>query len=532
MRRPPLLRASWESQRSDLVIDLFAGGGGASTGIARALGRPVDIAINHDGAALAMHAANHPETRHYQEDIWAVDPREVCGSRRVAVLWASPDCTSHSRAKGKKPREQGKRVLADAVLRWAREVAPRRIFLENVEEWLKWGPLDAEGYPIKAQEGEMFRAWLAALIDLGYGVEFRTLVAADYGAPTTRKRLYLVATLDGSPIVWSGASHGRGLTPWRPASDIIDWSLPCPSIFLTTAEGRALGVHRPLAEATLRRIATGIRRYVVEAAEPFLVPLRHQGDDRAYSARAPLVTVTAANRGELACVSPFLVRHGHYSTVTGAGLDEGCGAGTFRGQPLREPLATVCATNDKHVVAPVMIKHYGGVVGHRVDDRPLGAVTARDHHSLAAASLLKLYGTSTGAPMQLPLPTVTSGGGKGGGHLAEVRAFLLKYYGGTKGPAQGQQLRLPLGTATTRDRFGLGIVWLLGEPWEIVDVGMRMLRPRELFDAQGFPRDYVIDPPFKGKPMTITEQVAKAGNSVSPPVAQALITSNVLLGAA
>jgi len=480
--RRPTITASY-ALPGELVIDLFAGGGGASAGIEAALRRPVDIAINHDPAAIAMHKANHPETKHYIEDIWAVDPREACGSRQVALLWASPDCTSHSRAKGSKPREQGKRVLADAILRWARTVKPKVILLENVEEWLKWGPLDENGFPVKAQEGESFRAWLAALVDCGYTVEYRSLVAADYGTPTTRKRLYLIARLDRAAIVWPEATHGKGRpNAWRPAAEIIDWLIPCPSIF---------GRSKPLAEATLRRIATGIRRFVIENAEP------------------------------------FIVRHGHYSTITGAGLHDGCGAGTFRGQPLGTPLATVCATNDKHLVVPFIAKHYGGPKGHQTpgaDARwPLGTVTSQDHNALCAAFVSKFYGTSTGAPMQLPLPTVTSGGGRGGGHLAEVRAFLIKYYG-SAGRAQGQQLGLPLGTVTARDRFGL--VMIHGEPWEIVDIGMRMLTPRELFAAQGFPDDYEIEPEFNGKPLTKTEQTAKAGNSVCPPVAEALVLAN------
>lgn len=525
MRRP-IITASYAIPGDELVIDLFAGGGGASTGIEEALGRPVDIAINHDPAAIAMHKANHPETQHYIEDIWAVDPREACGSRQVAILWASPDCTSHSRAKGRKPREQGKRVLADAILRWARDVKPKVILLENVEEWLKWGPLDENGYPIKEREGESFRAWLAALVDCGYDVEYRALVAADYGAPTTRKRLYLAAKLKGQPIIWPEPTHGKGRSnPWRPASEVIDWSLPCPSIF---------GRKKALAEATMRRIATGIRRYVVENADPFVIPVTHHGDARVHGIHEPVRTVTGAHRGELALVRPFIVRHGHYSKITGAGLYEGCGAGTFRGQPLEDPLATVCATNDKHIVVPFIAKHYGGgATGQQSPGssprQPLGTVTAKDHNALCAAFVSKFYGTSTGAAVQLPLPTVTSGGGRGGGHLAEVRAFLIKYYGGSEGRAQGQQLGLPLGTVTPRDRFGL--VMIHGEPWEIIDIGMRMLTPRELFAAQGFPDDYVIEPEYNGRPLSKTEQTAKAGNSVCPPVARQIVHANVFLTA-
>ncbi len=552
MSRAPLLRASFDLLPGELVVDNFAGGGGASTGIESAIGRPVDIAINHSPEAIAMHRANHPETKHYCENIWEVDPREAAAGRPIGLAWFSPDCTHFSRAKGTQPVKKEIRGLAEVVIRWAREVRPRIILLENVEEFQTWGPLlNDQPRPDPTRAGETFRAWLAALTDLGYKVEFRILVAADYGTPTTRKRLFLVARCDGVPIVWPTATHGKGrATAWRPASEIIDWSLPCPSIF---------DRKKPLAEATLRRIATGIRRYVVEAAspfilpvkswgggngprsigdpmrtvtaskrgefaiaQPFIAPLTHQGGARGRSAKEPLATVTAAHRGELALVAPFAVRTGHYSNITGAGLREGCGAGTFRGQQLGLPLGTVCATNDKHVVepvlAPVLLKHYGGVVGHGVD-RTLGTVTAVDHHSLATAWIAKLYGTSTGSDVAAPLPTVTGGGG----HLAEVRAFLVKYYG-AEGRDSAQQVLEPLHTITTKARFGL--VQIHGEAWEIVDIGMRMLQPHELFAAQGFPADYDITPDFNGRPLTKTAQTMLAGNSVCPQVSDALVAAN------
>lgn len=551
--RPPLLRG-FHALPGELVVDNFAGGGGASTGIEAALGRPVDIAINHDAAAIAMHRANHPETRHYQEDIWAVDPREAAAGRPIGLLWASPDCTHFSRAKGTQPRKRDIRALAWVVIRWAETVHPRVILLENVEEFQTWGPLGEDGRPDPKQMGSDFRAWLARLVDLGYQVEFRSLVAADYGSPTTRRRLFLVARCDGGPLAFPDPTHGKGRAqPWRPAAEVIDWSLPCPSIFERT---------RPLAEATMKRIAAGIRRFVIEAADPFIIPLTHQGDSRVHAVHDPFRTVTAANRGELALVNPFLtkyhggerghtrgqeveeplrtldtanrfalvepfvVRHGHYSTITGAGLREGCGAGTFRGQSLRTSLGAVCATNDKHLVCPVVSKHYGGVVGHRCD-RSLGTVTTKDHHALAAAFLTKFYGTSTGSQVQLPFPAVLAGGGRGGGHLAEVRAFLVKYYSQGGRADSGQQLGLPLATVPTKDRFGL--VTVLGEQYEIVDIGMRMLQPHELFAAQGFPDDYdIICESTRGRPLTKTEQTALAGNSVCPDVARALVAANIL----
>jgi DNA (cytosine-5)-methyltransferase 1 len=475
-----------------LIVDNFAGGGGASSGLEDALGRPANIAVNHSPAAIAMHKANHPHTRHYQEDVWAVDPREACGSQKVAVAWFSPDCTHFSKAKGGQPRSKEVRCLADVVIRWAREVRPCIVFLENVEEFLTWGPLSDEGHPIKGREGEDFRAWRAKLVELGYRVEHRTIVAADHGTPTTRKRLFLVARCDGRPIVWPDATHGPGRgRPYRTAAEIIDWSLPCPSIF---------DRKRPLAEATLRRIAAGVRRYVLEAARPFIVPLTHQGNtERVYSIDAPLRTVTAANRGELALISPTLV-------TTGYGEREGQAP---RVPGLDKPLGTVVAGGQKHaLVATFLAKHYGGVVGHGLE-RPVGAVTSKDHHSLVAA--------------QLELPSVGTMGAMG--HAAEVSAFLVKYYGADGAPTSQQSLFDPLHTVTTKARFGL--VTIRGVAYQITDIGMRMLAPRELFNAQGFRPDYIIDPELGGRRLTKTEQIECAGNSVCPKVARAIVHANV-----
>ena len=274
----------------EIFVDNFAGGGGASTGIVAARGRPVDIAINHSPEAIAMHAANHPDTKHFCENIWEVDPREACGSRRVGLAWFSPDCTHFSKAKGGQPRSKEIRGLADVVIRWARAVRPRVIVVENVEEFMDWGPLGDDGKPVAARKGEDFRRWLGELTACGYAVEYRRLVAADYGTPTTRRRFVAVARCDGRPIVWPEPSHGKGRAhPWRPAAEIIDWSLPCPSIFARK---------RPLADATLRRIAAGLRRFVVESPSPFIVPVKTWGgggngprsiDDRC--ARSPLRSV-------------------------------------------------------------------------------------------------------------------------------------------------------------------------------------------------------------------------------------------------
>ena len=504
--RPPAIRASFDVLPNELVADLFAGGGGASSGLEAALGRPVDIAINHNPVAIAMHKENHPETKHYISNVWEVDPREACGSRKVGILWASPACTHFSRAKGTaNPLSAKIRSLAWVVIRWAKTVQPRVIFMENVEEWEVWGPLGPDGRPDPTKMGRTFRQWLGKLRACGYQVEHRVLVAADYGAPTTRKRLFLVARCDGKPIIWPEATHGAGRPEaWRPAAEVIDWSLPCPSIF-----ERA----RPLKDATLRRIAAGIQRYVLESAEPFIVPLTHHGADRVHGIREPLRTVTAANRGELALVSPTLIQ-------TGYGEREGQAP---RALDLHKPLGTVVAGGAKHaLVAALMTKHYGGVVGHGMRNT-LGTVTAKDHHSLTVAHLTKFYGTSVGSSARDPMPTVTSGGGHGGGHLAEVRAFLVSYYSQGGRPNSARQLGLPLGTVTTRDRFGL--VMVHGEPYQIVDIGLRMLAPHELFAAQGFSPKYRIDE-CDGRKLTKTEQTALAGNSVCPPVAEAIVAAN------
>ncbi|AKF06043.1 C-5 cytosine-specific DNA methylase [Sandaracinus amylolyticus] len=477
----------------ELVVDLFAGGGGASEGIARALGRHPDIAVNHDPAAIAMHAANHPTTVHYCESVFRVTPREVVGGRPVGLLWASPDCTHFSKSKGGKPRKKKIRGLAWVVVRWARDVAPRVIALENVEEFADWGPLGPDDRPDKARAGQTFRAFVRKLERYGYRVEHRILVAADYGAPTTRKRLFLVARRDGQPITWPEPTHarsGRGPRAWRTAAEVIDWSIPCPSIF-----ERA----RPLADATLRRIAAGVRRYVIDAARPFIVPVTHPRDARVHSIDEPVRTVTAANRGELALIAPTLVQ-------TGYGERDGQAP---RVPGLDKPLGTVVAGAAKHaLVAAFVTKHYGGVVGHELG-RALGTVTTQDHHSLSVAHLEKFYGTAAGADVREPMPTITAGGQ----HIAAVRTLLARYEAGAD----------PL-------------LSIDGEAFAIVDIGMRMLVPRELFRAQGFGDHYIIDPvvdrPLRNGgvlrlPMTKTEQIAKAGNSVCPPLAEAIVRANV-----
>lgn len=558
--------------RTPMVVDNFAGGGGASLGIEQAIGRPVDVAINHDRLAIAMHEANHPDTRHYHDDIWSVDPREVARGREIALAWFSPDCTHFSKAAGRRPRDKGIRGLAWVVIEWAARVRPNVIMLENVEEFRTWGPLDDEGYPIPDRAGETFGEWLQALRGLGYEVEWRELRAHEYGAPTIRKRLFIIARCDGEPIVWPERTHDGDAMPYRTAAECIDWSIPCPSIF----ERR-----RPLAENTMRRIANGVRRYVLEAREPFIVrtghysnitgegatfrgqstaqplstvtsvndyglvvphvaSLTHRGGDRVESLEEPFRTITAAHRGEKALIAPAIVRMNHADqakpsdsveeplrTITSQHnkhqLVEAFLArhfGGMTGRDLRDPLPTTLGKGAQNqLVAAHIVKHFGGQVGQSAE-RPLPTITTRNVTTQVVAShLVKLYGTAQdGAPLTEPMPTVTATGQ----HVGEVRAFLLKYYGNDR---NGQGLADPMHTVTSRDR--LGLVTVEGEDYQIIDIGMRMLTPRELFRAQGFPEGYVIDPIVDGKRLTKTAQVRMCGNSVSPPVARALVAANV-----
>lgn len=560
----------------ELVIDSFAGGGGASLGIEQAIGRPVDIAINHDAEAIAMHMENHPETTHYQEDVWGVDPERATGGQPVALAWFSPDCTHHSKARGGKPRDKNIRGLAWVALRWAAKVHPRVIILENVEEFRTWGPLNRRRRPKRNRKGETFDRWVSQLRALGYAVEWRELRACDFGAPTSRKRLFVIARCDGEPIVWPEPTHSNrpmlGLVPYRTAAECIDWTLPCPSIFDRP---------KPLAAATLRRIANGIRRYVIDAERPFVINLTHGG--RLESVDEPFATITGAHRGEKALVAPYFAGVGgragqspersldapyHTTTAKGdtalvtpflAGITHNksggqttagdapmptittskggeqaliaptlvqTGYGERPGQSPRsldieEPLGTVVGGGSKHaLVAGFLAKHFGGheTPGSELPE-PMDTVTSRDHHGLVASNLVKLYGTTDGASVDEPLPTVTSGGN----HLGEVRAFLAAYYGNDK---DGQAVTEPFRTVTSKERFGL--VTVEGEPYAIVDIGMRMLAPRELFRAQGFPDGYVIDPVVKGRRLTKTDQIRMCGNSVCPPIARALVLANVV----
>jgi DNA (cytosine-5)-methyltransferase 1 len=454
----------------ELVIDNFAGGGGASTGIERAIGRPVDIAINHDPQAIAMHQANHPQTLHLCESVWDVNPREVCAGRPVGLAWFSPDCKHFSKAKGGKPVEKKIRGLAWVAVRWAATVKPRVICLENVEEFVTWGPLTQDGRPCPRNRGREFGAFVNALRRLGYSVEWRELRASDYGAPTSRKRLFLVARCDGQPITWPKPTHGPGLKPHRTAAECIDWSLPCPSIFER---------ERPLADATLRRVAAGVQRFVIDAAEPFIVHIGHTGHGDAGKVRGlgePLSTVTS--KAEHLLVMPTLVDVAH-GEVSPSGVKR-WGKGYV---DVQQPMRTVTASGNQALVSAFLVKHYTGVVGQELK-RPIGTVTSVDHHSL-------------------------------------VYAFLVKFYGNG---GQWAGCDEPMHTLPTKDRMGL--VMVAGEPHRIADIGLRMLQPRELARAQGFGDDYLLSAPDRGLSLPKHAQVRMIGNSVCPPMAHALVAAN------
>lgn len=462
-----------ESNAQGRVIDCFAGGGGASTGIEAALGRPCDVAVNHDPKAIAMHRANHPMTTHVTEDIFEADLRGLVGDEPVGLMWASPDCTSHSRAKGGTPRLSGLRMLPWAVHKHAAELSPDVICMENVPEIQKWGPLGEDGRPIKSREGEEYRRFVDAMGELGYEFDCRELVASDFGAPTSRKRWYAVLRRDGLPIRWPQPTHGDGMfgLPPVPASSCIDFSNVGTSIF---------GRKRPLADATCRRIARGISKFVIDDPSPFIVPI-------GYGERK-------GQRPRLASV--------------------------------HDPLSTIVAGGTKHYLCTPMLAKLCGTSSSQRGDFPLGTVTAPGgHHGLVTPFLMKYYGGVVGQRVDAPIGTITAGFG---GHFALVSAFLIKYYG----TGEGQSLRDPLSTITTRDRFGLVTCVIDGEFAGISDICLRMLTPEELKRAQGFPEDYIIDHYDFGTPVPKSQQVKMIGNSVVPTMARAIVEANVPRAAA
>jgi DNA (cytosine-5)-methyltransferase 1 len=483
----------------ELIVDLFAGGGGASAGIEAALGRSPDIAINHDPAAVKMHEANHPATTHLCESVYDVDPVKVTRGQAVGLLWLSPDCRHFSRAKGGAPVSKSVRALAWIGLRWAKRSRPRVVCLENVPEFVTWGPLMADGRPNPDQVGATFRAFVAEWRRYGYQVEWRTLVAADHGAPTTRKRLFLVARCDGEPITWPAPTHGKNgkPRPWRAAAECIDWSMPCPSIFERK---------RPLAAATCRRIARGIVRYVLNG-KPFLVRTdMHQSNAWCvYDPADPLRTATSS--GGHAVVAPSLIQ-------TSYGERKGQAP---RALDLQRPLGTVVAGGQKHaLVAAFLAKHNGGTTGQPLDV-PLHTIAGHVNKAVVAAHLSVFRQNSNGQDAAAPMPTLTAGGGRGGGSMAVVAAFLVAYY--SSGTQDGS-LDDPLATVVTRARHGLVTVTIDGVDYAVVDIGMRMLEPVELARAQGFDPAYILTG-------NKSQQIARIGNSVCPPVAAAVVGANL-----
>lgn len=601
-----------------LIVDSFAGGGGASLGIKWAAGREPDIAINHDADAITMHAANHPGTRHITEDVFNVDPIAITGGRRVALFWASPDCRHFSRAKGGKPVEKKIRSLAWFVVKFAEKVKPDQIMLENVREFAEWGPIvpawrcgacswrGTEGQavlkrstrrcpqceskrltisedmiPDPQRKGITFKRWVGRLKALGYVVEHKNLNAADYGVRTHRRRLFLIARRDGKPIVWPEPTHGDPkkldalplfdrLEPWQPVSSCIDWSLPCPSIF---------DRKRPLADATLRRIAMGIKRYVLDNPQPFIVGVGgRMGQSPAAGTDEPSNTITGKN--DRAVIVPYLVGAGgpgyaakprptdqpigsilkenHSAIVTPVLVRTAqTGAEGKNCFPLTEPLGVIVSKNEHVLVSPTLIqvgygerkgqsprvpgldKPHGSVVsgggktaivaaflakhfgGHQTPGssigNPIDTITAKDHHSLVAANLIRMsFGEKSWNGCDEPMPTATSQHN----HLGLIYSFLIRYFG----TAIGQHCTEPLFTVTGKDRFGLVVVKVGGEPYVIADIGMRMLTPRELARAQGFPDDYILTG-------TKSNQVAKIGNSVCPMMAKVLAEANLFASA-
>ncbi|WP_295978742.1 DNA cytosine methyltransferase [uncultured Variovorax sp.] len=586
-----------------LVIDLFAGGGGASTGIEQAIGRHVDVAVNHDADAIGMHEVNHPQTRHYRADVWEVDPLAVVRGQQVGLLHASPDCTDHSQAKGGQPRSKKIRALAWVVHRWAGKVRPDVITLENVEQMLQWSPLIAKRdpetgrvvtldevldpvtkrktfrvadpgehvprhrqflVPDKKKLGRNWQHFVEGLRAMGYVVQWRVICNADYGAHSTRTRLYMIARCDGLPIVWPEKTHAKKptgrLKAHRPASDCIDWSIEGQSIF---------NRKKPLADATMRRIAHGMRKFVLESPDPFIVNMAHGG--KVEGTTKPFSTIATEKGGCRALVMPTLIQMSY---------------GERKGQAprvldLQQSLGTVVAGGQKHGLASAYLVQAGHGEGkdggkrwsHGANDieGPLGTITASGGgQSLATAFMVQANGgfnkthargmresvsavTTSGSQQQLitahlttlrrnsegrdardPLTTISAGGEHQAlveYHLSQhheegalrCAAFLMRYHASG---GQWADLRDPATTITTHDRLALVTVWLKGEPWVIVDICLRMLTPRELYNAQDFPRNYTIDRTASGKVLTKTAQVRMCGNSVSPLPMRLLVAAN------
>lgn len=562
----------------EMIIDNFAGGGGASTGIELATGRAVDVAINHDPDAILMHRTNHPQTRHYCESVWDVDPWEVTRGRPVGLAWFSPDCKHFSKAKGSKPVDRNIRGLAWIVLKWAGTVKPRVIILENVEEFQTWGPV-RKGKPMKSRRGETFRKWKEQLQVLGYEIEHRELVAADYGAPTIRKRFFLIARCDGKKIIWPERTHAPKdseevksgkCKPWRGAAEIIDWTIPCPSIFDTTDEIKekyGIRAVRPLAVNTQKRIARGIEKFVLQNKEPFIVPIgygeRKGQAPRVHDIKEPVSTVVSSGKQYLCQpeLSPFIVQVNHKGEQ-------------FRGQELKEPIPTITGKHGYGLATPVMtaiavskaeqclampsLIQYHTEQSERVRgqgmDEPIMTLDAANRYGLSVAYLAEYFQNGRPLDVKSPLHTSTTKDRE-----CVVETFISKFYK----TGIGQKPDEPLHTVTTSaGHFGIVTVkmnrsemnlhhWnevrellnaycgyaiaedeillldVNGTLYFISDIGLRMLTPRELYAANGFPPDYIIDHDYTGKAYGKTKQVARCGNAVPPPFAEALVRANL-----
>lgn len=536
-----------ESLVDEIIVDNFAGGGGASTGIELAMGRRVAIAINHDPDAIRMHRTNHPYTEHLQASVWDVDPVAECRGRPVGLAWFSPDCKHFSKAKGAALVDRKIRGLAWITLRWTAKVRPRVIILENVEEFQTWGPV-RKGKPVKKLAGTTFRKFISQLESLGYTVEFRELVAADYGAPTSRKRFYLIARCDGKPIVWPKPTHSKtgadGLPKWRSAAEIIDWSLPCPSVFASKSEimeRYGLKAVRPLAKNTMRRIIRGVDKFTIRSGKPFIVECNHSGGGHIAPVGDAYKTITAKHTGGI--VAPSLIQYHTEQTESVRASGLGAPINTVDasnrygltcanlveyytgGRPLdiTDAMHTVTSHDREAVVAAHIAKYYGGVVGEKVGE-PLLTVTAIDHNAVCTAHVVKFKGDNLGHGMKEPMQTVTTSAGE----FAECVAYMAKMRGGDKlgnWPEIRALLNEYCGYTLAEDEVLL--LEISGALYYIADIGLRMLSPRELYDAMGFPADYIIDHDYLGNEYKKSAQVARCGNAVCPPMATALVRANL-----
>ena len=548
----------------EIIVDNFAGGGGASTGMELATGRPVSIAINHDPDAILMHRTNHPYTEHLQASVWDVDPRKVCRGRPVGLAWFSPDCKHFSKAKGAALVDRNIRGLAWIVLRWAGTVRPRVIILENVEEFVTWGPV-RKGKPVKKKAGETFQQWKRQLIDLGYAVEHRELIAADYGAPTSRKRFVLIARCDGRPIVWPERTHaprdsqevkdGR-LLPWRSAAEIIDWSIPCYSVFASKQEIKEkYGVNavRPLAKNTMRRVIRGVDKFTIKSGKPFIVECNHGGDGHTRSVMEPVNTVTGKYTGGLCepVIAPFTFSNtggsvgsdagGPVHTIRTAGgqilasaslMSIGQTGGGDRIREALDPVPTVVTKQEACLVAASMIQYHAEQTENvRANGMglPLPTVDTSNRYGLTTAQLVEYFGNGQPLDVTTPMRTVTCHDRE-----AVVCSHIVEFKGQDIGPEGTDLMRWPEIRELLNEHCGYSLaddeVLLLeidGAYYFIGDILLRMLIPRELYNATGFPIDYIIDHDYRGNVYGKTKQVARCGNAVCPPMATALVRANL-----